>query len=148
MQNTDSPAVLQTAQEKGKHAFGWDSDMTAYGPKAHLGSAVINWGAVLRQCGRRRARRQVEDRAVVVGRQGRRDRHRLDRPTRCRPTLKAKVEKVKAGLKDGSFVIWKGPIVDNTGKTVLEKDKVADDKFLGGIKFFVKGVEGKVPGEK
>lgn len=27
----------------GKRAFGWDSDMTAYGPKAHLGSAVINW---------------------------------------------------------------------------------------------------------
>ena len=43
MQNTDSPAVLKTAQDKGKRAFGWDSDMTAYGPKAHLGSAVINW---------------------------------------------------------------------------------------------------------
>src|SRR3990167_5465951 len=41
-QNTDSPAVLTTAQEKGKRAFGWDSDMTAYGPKAHLASAVIN----------------------------------------------------------------------------------------------------------
>ncbi|MFM8823269.1 MAG: BMP family ABC transporter substrate-binding protein, partial [Limnohabitans sp.] len=43
MQNTDSPAVLQTAEKMGKRAFGWDSDMTAYGPKAHLGSAVINW---------------------------------------------------------------------------------------------------------
>ena len=43
MQNTDSSAVLQTA-EKDTSAFGWDSDMTAYGPKAHLGSAVINWG--------------------------------------------------------------------------------------------------------
>src|SRR5215207_5943680 len=43
MQNTDSPAVLKTAQDKGKRAFGWDSDMTAYGPKAHLGSAIINW---------------------------------------------------------------------------------------------------------
>ena len=42
-QNTDSPAVLKTAQEKEKRAFGWDSDMTAYGPKAHLASAIINW---------------------------------------------------------------------------------------------------------
>ena len=42
-QNTDSSAVLQTAEKMGKRAFGWDSDMTAYGPKAHLGSAVINW---------------------------------------------------------------------------------------------------------
>jgi basic membrane protein A len=43
-QNTDSSAVLQTAEKMGKRAFGWDSDMTAYGPKAHLGSAIINWG--------------------------------------------------------------------------------------------------------
>ena len=61
---------------------------------------------------------------------------------------KEAVEKVKAGLKDGSFVIWKGPIMSNDGKEVLKKDEVADDKFLGGINFFVKGVEGKVPSGK
>src|SRR5204863_796194 len=43
MQNTDSSAVLQTAGKAGKYAFGWDSDMTAYAPNAHLASAVINW---------------------------------------------------------------------------------------------------------
>ncbi|MBC7437989.1 MAG: BMP family ABC transporter substrate-binding protein, partial [Bdellovibrionales bacterium] len=43
MQNTDSSAVLQTAEKMGKRAFGWDSDMSSYGPKAHIGSAVINW---------------------------------------------------------------------------------------------------------
>ena len=59
---------------------------------------------------------------------------------------KKKIDDVKAGLKDGSFAIWKGPIVDNAGKEVLAKDAVADDKFLGGINFYVKGVEGKVPG--
>ena len=44
LQNTDSSAVLQTAQDKGVLAFGWDSDMTAYAPKAHLASAIENWG--------------------------------------------------------------------------------------------------------
>ena len=43
-------------------------------------------------------------------------------------------------------MIWKGPIVENTGKTVVEKDAAADDQFLSGINFYVKGVEGKVPG--
>ena len=61
---------------------------------------------------------------------------------------KAKVDEIKAGLKDGSFSIWKGPIVDSDGKEVLAKDAVADDKFLGGVNFYVKGVEGKVPGGK
>src|SRR5574343_282127 len=43
-QNTDSSAVLQTAGKMGKRAFGWDSDMSKYDPKAHLASSVINWG--------------------------------------------------------------------------------------------------------
>ena len=79
MQNTDSSAVLQTAGKAGKYAFGWDSDMTAYAPNAHLASAVINWAPYYIKSDQGRARRHVEGRAaLVVGRQGRRDRHRLD----------------------------------------------------------------------
>jgi simple sugar transport system substrate-binding protein len=59
---------------------------------------------------------------------------------------KAKIDEIKKGLTDGSFAIWKGPIVDNTGKEVVKKDAVADDGFLSGVHFYVKGVEGKVPG--
>jgi len=51
-------------------------------------------------------------------------------------------------LLDGSFVIWKGPITDNTGKVQLAKDTGADGQFLGGLDFYVKGVEGKVPGKQ
>jgi len=59
---------------------------------------------------------------------------------------KKRIEEIKAGLKAGSFAIWKGPIVGQDGKPVLEKDVVADDKFMSGIMFYVKGVEGKIPG--
>jgi simple sugar transport system substrate-binding protein len=147
MQNTDSPAVLKTAQEKGKRAFGWDSDMTAYGPKAHLGSAVINWAPYYTKAVRDALEGTWKPGKAWWGvKEGAIDFVSMaqDVPAETRD----KVEKVKAGLKDGSFVIWKGPIVDNTGKTMLEKDKVADDEWLGGIKFFVKGVEGTVPGAK
>ncbi|MGZ8261271.1 MAG: BMP family ABC transporter substrate-binding protein, partial [Caldimonas sp.] len=60
--------------------------------------------------------------------------------------IKAKVEAVKSGLKDGSFAIWKGPITSNDGKEMVAAGTTPDDKFLGSINFFVKGVEGKVPG--
>ena len=36
--------------------------------------------------------------------------------------------------------------MDNTGKVLVAKDTVATDEFLGGLKSYVKGVEGKVPG--
>ncbi|MFY8086854.1 MAG: BMP family ABC transporter substrate-binding protein, partial [Rubrivivax sp.] len=49
------------------------------------------------------------------------------------------------GLKDGSFAVWKGPITGQDGKEVLAKDVVADDKFLSGVNFYIKGVEGTIP---
>jgi len=147
MQNTDSPAVLKTAQDKGKRAFGWDSDMTAYGPKAHLGSAVINWAPYyIKQTQDLLDGKWATGKAWWGVKEGAIDFVSVAEDVPAE--VKKKVEDVKAGLKDGSFAIWKGPITDNTGKVVLEKDKLADDEFLGGIKFFVKGVEGKVPGAK
>ena len=145
-QNTDSSAVLQTAEKMGKRAFGWDSDMTAYGPKAHLASAVINWGPYYvkavgealdgKWTGGTSAWWGVKEGAIDL----------VSMAADVPDDTKKRIDEVKAGLKDGSFAIWKGPIMDNTGKELLGKDVVADDKFLGGLKTYVKGVEGKVPG--
>ncbi|HOB01945.1 MAG: BMP family ABC transporter substrate-binding protein [Burkholderiales bacterium] len=146
MQNTDSSAVLQTAEKMGKRAFGWDSDMTAYGPKAHLGSAVINWGPYYIK-----AVRDVLDGKWETGqswwgvKEGAID--FVSVAADVPEDAKKKLEEVKAGLKAGTFHPWTGPIVGQDGKEVLAKDAKADDKFLGGIKFYVKGVEGKVPGD-
>lgn len=145
-QNTDSPSVLKTAESMGKRAFGWDSDMTAYGPKAHLASAIINWEPYYKK-----AVGEAIDGTWKTGpnqwwgvKEGAIDLVSIadDVPAEA----KAKLAELKAGLKDGSYHIWKGPLADNTGKEVLAADKVADDDFLRGINFFVKGVEGKVPG--
>ena len=144
-QNTDSSAVLQTAEKAGKRAFGWDSDMTAYGPKAHLGSAVINWGPYYIK-----AVKDVMD-GTWQGNSGSWWGHKegaIDMVSIAEDVpaeIKAKIDTIKAGLKDGSFHPWTGPIVGQDGKEVLPKDVKADDAFLGGIKFYVKGVEGKVP---
>ncbi len=145
-QNTDSPAVLKTAEEKGKRAFGWDSDMTAYGPKAHLASSVINWGPYYIKATKEALDGSWKgDSSVWWGvKEGAID--IVSIATDVPDETKAKVAEVKKGLADGSFVIWKGPITDNTGKVVVAKDAVADDKFLSGVNFYVKGVEGKVPG--
>lgn len=146
-QNTNSTAVLQTAEKMGKRGFGWDSDMTKYGPKAHIASAVINWGPYYVKTVRDvldgkwqpiQSWWGVKEGAIdLVG-------VASDVPQ----DAKDKLASVKAGLKNGSFIIWKGPIADQSGKEVLAKDKVADDKFLQSLNFYVKGVEGALPGAK
>ncbi len=147
-QNTDSPAVLKTAQEKGKRAFGWDSDMTAYGPKAHLASAIINWSPYYIKATRDVLEGKwtgnsgvwwgVKEGAIDI----------VSIADDVPEDTKKKVEEIKAGLKAGTFSIWKGPITGQDGKELLKKDEIADDKFLSGINFYVKGVEGKVPSGK
>ncbi len=144
-QNTNSPAVLKTAEERGARAFGKDGDMSAFAPKAHLGSAVINWTPYYTKV--------VED--TLAGnwqggnywwgvKEGAMDLVKI--ADQVPQDIKDKVEKAKAGMKDGSFAVWTGPIKDNTGKEVLAAGQVADDGFLRGINFYVNGVEGKVPG--
>ncbi len=147
-QNTDSSAVLQTAAKNKKLAFGWDSDMSAYAPDAHLASAIINWAPYYIQATRDALDGKwsggsgiwwgVKEGAIDV----------VSISDKVPTETKAQIDKIKAGLKDGSFVIWKGPLVGQDGKELLAKDAVADDKFLGGVNFYVKGVDGKVPAGK
>ena len=147
-QNTDSSAVLQTAGKAGKYAFGWDSDMTAYSPDAHLASAIINWAPYYLKAtkdaldgtwqGGGSTWWGVKEGAIDI----------VSISSKVPAELRAKVDAVKAGLKDGSFVIWKGPIAGQDGKEKVAAGTNADDKFMSGIDFYVKGVEGQIPGKK
>ncbi|HZF80220.1 MAG TPA: BMP family ABC transporter substrate-binding protein [Rubrivivax sp.] len=147
-QNTDSSAVLKTAAQNKKLAFGWDSDMSAYAPEAHLASAVINWAPYYLKATRDALEGKwngssgvwwgVKEGAIDI----------VSINAMVPKETQDQVAKIKAGLADGSFQIWKGPLVGSDGKEVLAKDAVADDKFLGGVNFYVKGVEGKVPSDK
>jgi basic membrane protein A len=147
LQNTDSTAVLQTAEKNGKYAFGWDSDMSAFAAKAHLGSAIVNWGPYYEKA--------VND--VLSGtwktadtkwgtKEGTNDLIKINDVVP--ETAKKRVDEIKAGLKAGTFAVFRGPIKDNSGKVVLEKDVAADDAWKGKINFYVEGVEGKVPSSK
>lgn len=142
-QNTDSTAVLQTAEKMGKMAFGWDSDMSKAGPGAHLASAVINWGPYYK-----RAVKEALDGSWKTGttwwgvKEGAIDIVSIS--DKVPEETRKMVAEIKEGLKSGSFSIWKGPIMDQNGKEVLAKGAVADDKFLGGLTYYIKGVEGKL----
>jgi len=147
LQNTDSTAVLQTAEKNGKYAFGWDSDMSSFGPKAHLGSAIVNWAPYyIKAIEEVKAGSWKTERTVWGVKEGLND---LIKIADVVPEdAKKRVDEIKAGLKDGSFNPFTGPVVDNTGKERLAKDQKADQAWLDKVDFYVKGVEGKVPAGK
>ena len=147
LQNTDSTAVLQTAEKNGKYAFGWDSDMSTFGPKAHLASAIVNWGPYyIKAIEELKAGSWKTERTVWGVKEGLNDLIKINDVVP--EDAKKRVDEIKAGLKDGSFEVFTGPIADNTGKERLAKDAKGDQAWRDKIDFYVKGVEGKVPSGK
>ena len=144
IQNTDSSAVIQTAQKMGKRAFGWDSDMTLYGSSAHLGSVFNNWAPYYLS-----AVKDLIDGKWSTGQSWwglKEGSVELVSIARDVPQIvRNKLELIKDGIQKNNFNIWQGPIVGQDGQLVLQSGVVADDRFLGSMKFYVKGVVGKVP---
>jgi len=115
--------------------------------KAHLGSAVANWGGYYKQAVKAVMDGSWKtDRAVWGVKEGAND---FIKPSAEVPAdIIAKVDEVKAGLKAGTFEIFTGPVVDSTGKERLAKDAKADQEWKDKVDFYVKGVEGKIPAAK
>ena len=146
-QNTDSSAVLQTAEKAGKYAFGWDSDMSAVAPKAHLASNVVHWGPAYKKYVKEVMDNTWKSERIVWG--AKEGVNEVVKIADVVPEeVKKKIDEVKAALKDGSFDVFKGPIADNTGKERLPKDTTADQAWKDKIDFYVAGVEGKIPSGK
>lgn len=143
IQNTDSPAVLETAQEKGIMAFGWDSDMTQYGPKAHLGSAAIDWAPYYK--------REVSDvlngswkpGSVWWGVHEASIKISSPNPTLPKELILFVGERMIA-LRTGSLKPFQGPIQDQSGKEVIAAGTAPDDTSLRNMHFLVQGVKGKL----
>ena len=147
LQNTDSTAVLQTAEKNGKFAFGWDSDMSAFAPKAHLGSAVVDWGPYYEKAVNDVLNGSWKTADTKWGtKEGANDLIKI--ADSVPEAARKRVDEIKAGLKAGTFNVFQGPLKDNTGKVVLEKDQAADDAWKGRINFYIEGVEGRVPSSK
>jgi basic membrane protein A len=144
IQNTDSRATLQVAEEKGVHGFGWDSDMSKYGPEAHLASAAIDWAPFYKKV--------VGDMLAGTWKTDdiwwgvKEDSIKLLSPNPSLPddVKKLLIEKTVA-IREGKLHPFQGPFSDQAGKEKIAAGKVLEGKELKGIDFYVKGVEGSIP---
>ena len=142
--HTDSTAVVQAAEEKGKYAFGYHSDMSKYGPKAHLTAATHQWGAFYTKTAQEVIAGTWKPTNVWGGIK--------DGMIKLAP-LNPAVPKDVADLvatkeKDivaGKLHPFQGPLKDNTGKERLAGGKTMSDDELQKMDFYVEGVQGSLP---
>jgi simple sugar transport system substrate-binding protein len=142
--HTDSTAVVQAAEAKGVYAIAYHSDMSKYGPHAHLTAVTHQWGAYYT--------RTVQ--AVIDG---------TWKPDNVWGGIKEGmikmapfnavvpkdvqdlVNKTTADIGAGRFHPFTGPIKDSDGKERLATGKVMSDDVLSKMDYYVEGVQGKLP---
>jgi basic membrane protein A len=146
LQNTDSSAVLQTAQDKGVYAFGWDSDMTAYAPKAHLGSAIEVWAPYYTLVAESYLAGKPFKENIWWGmKEGMNDFVSINKIVP--PAALKQVAAKKAEIVAGKFHPFAGPVKGNDGTIKVPPGKTPTDKEIDSINWYVEGVEGRVPGK-
>lgn len=144
MQNTDSPAVVQAAQQKGVYAFGWNSDMSKFGPKAHLAAVVLHWEKIYEPVMKQVEAKTWKTSAIKYGvKQGAVNIENFG-PS-ITPEMKAKAIAVRNALQKGSLHPFTGPIYKQDGSLLVAKGNSLTDADLAKTNYYVKGVEGSFP---
>lgn len=142
--HTASTAVMAAAQERGKMAVAYHSDMRSAAPDAQIAAVTHHWGDYYV--------RRVQ--AVLDGtwKPGNFWGGVAQAMVRCGdfgPKVpKAVRDEVLARQSDiarGTLRPFTGPIKDNQGRLVLAKGKSLDDEQILAMNYLVEGVQGSLP---
>ena len=140
-QHQDSPGPQEAAQEKGVYSIGYNSDMSAFAPKAHLTAPIWNWAPFYKQVVEQVRQGTWKPASTWYGmKEGIVGLAPFGPmvPQKVRDLVEAKKKEIMAGKDD----IFAGPIKDQKGQIQVAAGKTATDTELLGMKYFVQGVVG------
>jgi len=142
--HTDSTAAVQAAEAKKVYAVAYHSDMSKYGPNAHLTAVTHNWGEFYTRIAQAAldGKWKVEQPWMGI----------KENVIRMAPFSKAVpqdvqdlVKKTEGDIRAGKFHPFTGPVKDNEGKERVAAGKTIDDGTLNKMDYYVEGVQGKLP---
>jgi basic membrane protein A len=134
---------MAAAQERGKLAIAYHSDMRKVAPDAQLLAVTHHWG------GYYRSRVQavldgtwksgdvwggVKEGMIRVG----------DFGSKVPRAVQAEVLARQQDIASGRLLPFAGPITDNEGRPVIGKGQALTDPQILGMNFLVSGVQGKI----
>jgi basic membrane protein A len=140
-QHQDSPSPQEAAQERGAYSVGYNSDMSAFAPKAHLTAPIWNWGPFYTETVKKvRAGTWKSGswwpglKEGIVG--------LAPFGPMVPEAVKTQVSVKKTAIESRKAAVFAGPIADQDGKIRIAAGTSATDKELLGMTWFVKGVIG------
>ena len=141
--HTASNAVMVAAQERGKMAIAYHSDMRKVAPDAQLMAVTHEWGAYYTQRVSDVQKGQWRTGNVWAGlKEG------MIRVGDFGPKLPAKVRdeiaRVQQDISQGKRHPFQGPIADNEGKAIVATGQKLSDVQILNMNYGVAGVVGKI----
>lgn len=142
--HVDSPkSIVQTAETRGVYSVGYHTSQAPLAPKGYLTGAEWNWTVVYENYLKALKSGGTWEHLV---RGGLKDGFVKQSPfgPAVSDEAKAAVEKVKKEMLAGTFVIFKGPLKDNSGKEVVAAgtSQIQTDPALEAMGYLVAGVIG------
>jgi simple sugar transport system substrate-binding protein len=144
--HVDSPKVIvETAERRGIFVCGYHADQAPLAPKGYLTGAEWNWltpytdhvndamsGAPMKNF----LRGGLKEGFVKMSPYG----------PGATSAARTKADTIKAAMIKGEYPIFKGPLLDNTGKTVIAAGTTYQqtDPVLEQMNYLVAGVNGKI----
>jgi basic membrane protein A and related proteins len=141
--HTATTAVMAAAQERGKLAIAYHSDMRKVAPQAQVLAVTHQWGDYYR-----RRTQAVLDGTWKTGNVWGGVREGMIRVGAFGPKVpKAVQDEVLARQKDiasGKLKPFAGPLQDNEGRAILAKGQALVDEQILNMNYLVAGVQGKI----
>ena len=143
-QHTDSAAAMQFANERGILAFGQDSDMIKFGPKAQLTAIINNWSPYYID----RIKLALDGKWATGDVWGGLNSNivKMAAYTNMPDDVKKMAMDTEAAISGGKLHPFKCPVVDQEGKTIECKGGThLDDGQILSMNFYIKGIDEKPP---
>ncbi len=143
-QHTDSAAAMQFANERGILAFGQDSDMIKFGPKAQLTAIINNWSPYYVD----RIKLALDGKWATGDVWGGLNSNivKMAGYTNMPDDVKKMAMETEAAISSGKFHPFKCPIVNQDGATVECKGGAnLDDGQILSMNYYIKGIDEKPP---
>jgi len=142
--HTDSTAVVQAAEEKGKYAFGYHSDMSKYGPNAHLTATTHHWGDFYTATVKAVQAGNWKPESLWGGyKEG------MVKLAPLNPAIPAnlqtRIKEMEMQMANGKLHPFTGPVIDQDGKEVVAAGATMTDDQLNSMSYYVQGVVSKLP---
>ncbi len=140
-QHQDSPGPQEAAQDRGAYSIGYNTDMSAFAPKAHLVAPIWNWAPFYTEMVEAVRAGTWESDAYWYGIE-----HGIVDISPMGDMVPESIRKQVMDRRDeivsGDFVPFTGPVADQAGEVRIPEGQTAADEALLGMDWFVQGVIG------